>query len=117
MTSRPMGGFKVGQMRHRITLQVATESVDTSGQTIRTWAADLFKEPAQWIPTSGGETIRGKQIEAGINAVFIVRYRNDKYTPLKRISFDDRTYGIVHVKDIDGLRRYTQLECKAVDNG
>lgn len=117
MTARPMGGFKVGQMRHRITLQVATESVDTNGQVNRTWATDLFNEPAQWIPTSGGETIRGKQIEAGINAIFIVRFRDDKYTPMKRISFDEKTFGIVHVKQIDGQRRYIQLECKAVDNG
>lgn len=111
------GNPKLGSMRHRITLQVATESVDTNGQVNRTWATDLFNEPAQWIPTSGGETIRGKQIEAGINAIFNVRHRDDKYTPMKRILFDGRYYGIVHVKPISGLREFVQLECKAVDNG
>lgn len=104
-------------MRHRITLQVVTEVVDSNGQTNHTWATDLFGEPAQYIPTSGGESIRGKQIEAGINAVFIVRWRNGKYTPEKRISYDSETYGIVHIKPVDGQRRYLWLECRAVFDG
>lgn len=114
MSGRPKGGFNPGKMRHRITLQVATESVDSNGQVNRTWTTDLFKEPAQWIPTSGGETIRGKQIEAGINAVFIVRFRENKYTAQKRVLLGETVYGIVHAHDIEGQRRYIQLECKAV---
>ena len=116
MTGRP-GSFRVGSMRERINVQTATEADDTNGQTIRTWANTLYREPAQWIPTSGGETIRGKQIEAGINAIFVVRYRSSTYSPTMRIVHGSETYGIVYVKQIDGLRRYIQLECKAVNNG
>ena len=112
-----MGGFRVGSMRERITIQTFTEAVDTNGQTVRTFSTLLYREPAQWIPTSGGETVRGKQIEAGINAIFIVRYRASTYTPELRISHNSETYGIVHVKQIDGQRRYLQLECKAVYDG
>ena len=115
MTWRP-GGFRVGSMRERITVQDFTATVDEHGQTIRDYRTLRYREPAQFLPTSGGENIRGRQIEAGVNAAFIVRYRPD-YDATKRVVHNGIVYGIVYVHPVDGGRRYLDLRCKAVNNG
>lgn len=104
--------FSSGMMRHRITLQSPTETLDEAGQTVRGWTSTLTGEPADYMPTIGGEVIRGKQVEAGVSAVFTVRYRAGFYDPTKQILFDGTTYGIVHVKPVEGGKRYIELHCK-----
>ena len=106
-------------MRQRIALQEAARAADDNGQLVSTWTtvAGEGSIPAQYIPTSGGETIHGKQMEAGIRAVFVVRYRSGVYSPENRISYGGLYYGIVYVTDIDGQRRYQRIECRAVNDG
>lgn len=111
MSYRPKK-FSSGMMRHRINVQTAVDTVDDAGQTLRGWESTLTAEPADYTPTIGGEVIRGKQVEAGVSAVFTVRYRAGFYDPTKQIVFDGTTYGIVHVKPVDGGRRYIELHCK-----
>ena len=111
MTWRP-SRFRLGSMRERIDVQTATETVDEIGQTIRTWADTIEDEPATLDPVSGGETIRGKQVEAGITAVFTVHHRTT-YAPTQQIVHDGLTYGIVYVKPIEGGKRYIDLHCRA----
>lgn len=105
--------FSASSMRERINIQTSTDSVDDAGQPIRTWTTTYLSEPAQYTPTSGGETLRGRQIEAGIAAVFTV-HRRDSIVPQMRIVYDSTNYGIVHVRPVEGGRRYLELECKAV---
>ena len=113
MTYRPTHNFRIGAMRERINIQTSTDSVDDAGQPIRTWATTYTNEPAQYTPTSGGETLRGRQIEAGIAAVFTI-HRRTSIVPQMRIVYDSTNYGIVHVRPVEGGRRYVELECKAV---
>jgi SPP1 family predicted phage head-tail adaptor len=109
---RPAGQFRVGAMRQRITLQTPTESTSTFGDVSTTWADTLKDEPAQFTSTNGGETLRGRQVEAGINAVFTVHYRS-QYNPTCRIVYDGTTYGIVYVRPVDGGRRYMEIYCRS----
>lgn len=106
-------GFRVGKMRERVNIQTATDNVDTTGQPIRTWNTTYTSEPAEFTPTSGGEFLRGRQIEAGINAVFVI-HRRDSIVPQMRVVHSSTNYGIVHVRQVDGGLRYLELECKAV---
>jgi SPP1 family predicted phage head-tail adaptor len=113
MTYRPGKMFRVGQMRDRITVSTEVQAQDTAGQPIvslSTWLAD---EPASYEYISGGETTRGRQVEAGIKAVFIVRYRSGYQTQMQ-IELNDQRYGIVHVVPVEGKDRYLELHCKAV---
>lgn len=112
MTYRPRN-FRLGAMRERITVQTLTNSVDSMGQAIPSWANTYTDEPASLDPTSGGEGLRGRQVEAGISAVFTVHYRST-YVPEMRVTHNGITYGIAYVKHIEGGRRYTELYCKAV---
>lgn len=105
--------FRVGQMRDRITVKVETTAQDAAGQPIVTLTNWLVDEPASFEPISGNETSRGRQVEAGIRAIFIVRYRSG-YTPEMQISFDGQLYGIVHVHRVEGKTRYLELHCRAV---
>lgn len=111
---RPNRGYRAGALRQRFTLQAASETVDDNGQTIRTWSNSIVDEPCQVVPTAGTESIHGRQVEAGISAVFIVRFRASTYTPEKRLRYDGSTYGIVYVKQVDGGRRFIELHCRSV---
>lgn len=113
MTWRPTRGFRLGAMRERLQIQTATETVDAAGQTIRTWVTTYVNEPAQRMPVRGGEGARGRQVEAGIDEIFVIHFR-ETVTPHMRVSFDSRTYGIVYVNPVEGGRRYLELSCKAV---
>lgn len=113
MTWRPTHGFRLGAMRERVNLQTASEAVDDAGQSIRTWSTTYTAQPAQRVPIRGGEGTRGRQVEAGIDEIFIVHYRSS-ITPQMRLVHDSRNYGIVYVNPIEGGRRYLELSCKAV---
>lgn len=115
MTWRPSWRrqFRVGAMRERVQLQTATEAVDDAGQTVRTWTTTYANEPAQRVPMRGGEGINGGQVEAGIDEMFIIHFR-ESVTPQMRLVHGSRTYGIVYVSPVEGGRRYLELSVKAV---
>lgn len=105
--------FHIGEMRSRITVKTETTSQNASGQpvvTLSTWLAD---EPAKFEPTRGTEGARGRQVEAGIAAVFTVHFRPG-YTPEMAVVCNGQTYGIVYVHPVDGMNAYRELHCKAV---
>jgi SPP1 family predicted phage head-tail adaptor len=113
MTYRPGRGFRVGEMRHRITVKTEATTQDGAGQPVVTLTNWLVDEPAKFEPTSGGEGARGRQVEAGISAIFTVRYR-DGYTPQMAIVIGGETYWIVYVKPVAGMDVYRELHCKSV---
>lgn len=111
MTWRP-SKLRIGAMRERIDIQTATETTSDAGDVSRTWSNTYASQPAKFEPTSGGETLRGKQVEAGINAVFTIHYRSS-ITPEMQVVHGSTTYGIVYVRPVEGGRRYLELWCKA----
>jgi SPP1 family predicted phage head-tail adaptor len=113
MTYRPARGFRVGEMRHRITIKVESTTQDAAGQPVVGLTTWLAGEPAKFEPTSGGEGARGRQVEAGISAIFTVRYR-DGYTPQMAVDIGSERYWIVYVKPVQGMDRYRELHCKSV---
>mgnify|MGYP003649036962 CR=1 FL=1 len=102
--------LRLGAMRERITIQSPVETVDTIGQTNRTWADTYEDEPARYDPISGGETLRGKQVEAGVIAVFTIHKRDDIDSTM-RVSYGGNHYGIAYVNPVDGGNRYLELRC------
>ena len=108
---------QIGPMRHRIIVQQMLEVADlTTGQPTRTWSNFGVNVPAAFTDGRGGEGFRGSQVEAQAQAIFIVRYRAG-YSPMMRIYFDGVYYGITHVKQVAGYKRYLELYCNVVDNG
>ncbi len=72
-----------------------------------------FRPERKFRLTTGGEGARGRQVEAGISAIFTVRYR-DGYTPEMAIDIDGQRFWIVYVKAVQGMDRYRELYCKSV---
>ncbi len=116
MTSRPGRGFHLGKMDKRIRIDKAVETQSDSGQPVIEWKAFLEREPACFIPTGGQESLRGRQLEAGTKAIFIVRYKHG-YQPTMSIVLDgdcqDTRYGITYINPVEGDSRYLELICKS----
>lgn len=103
---------KASDMRHRITLRKPVKTVDASRQPVTTWENELTMQPAKYLQVAGGETVRGRQIEAGVTALFTVNYRAE-YAVEKQVVFRGQAYGIVRVDEPDGVNRFVDLHCKA----
>lgn len=99
---------KTSSMRQRITIQQPIETQDETGQPVVTWSNFLTNEPAEFTPTGGIESMRGRQLEAKTKAIFRVRYRSG-YTTQMKVVFDGVSYGITYVNQVDGLRRHIEL--------
>lgn len=114
MTYRPRN-LRLGAMRERITVETATVDAST-GQPVRTWATVVANEPAAFEQVTGGETLRGRQVEANVTAIFTVRFRSNTYSVEQRITHNGIEYGIVRVMPVEGGRRYIELRCKASED-
>lgn len=102
----------MGAMRERVEVQSLTIAVSSAGDRTETWAALWANEPASYDPISGGETLRGRQVDAGVNAIFTVHFR-DGYLTTQRLLYGSTTYGILYVNPVDGGRRFIELHCTA----
>ncbi len=112
MTWRPRG-FRLGKMRERISIQEVREYVDDYGDRREGPKDILQKEPASYLQVRGGEVIRGRTIDSGIDALFEIHY-NEKIIPQMQVVFEGKTFGIVEAKPVEGGKRYLELYCKAV---
>ena len=106
-TYRPRN-LRIGAMRHRITISQPVEEQDEYGQPIVTWENYLTNEPAEWLPTGGTESMRGRQLEANVKGIFRVRYRSGYSTTMK-ITHNGQDYGILYAEPVDGGRRFMEL--------
>lgn len=107
MSGRP-NRIKTAAFRQRCTIQQPVESQDAAGQPVVTWTDFLKDEPCQFIPSGGTENMRGRQLEASINGMFVVRKRTG-YNTKMQVKFNGEEYGIVYVNPVDGLDRYLEL--------
>lgn len=105
--------FRVGAMRHRCTIQTAVTTVDGHGQPVVSWVNYVVDEPCEYNPTSGIETMRGRQLEAGTRAVFVVRYRSGYNTQMSLV-FEGERFGITAINRVDGLKKYLEIVCAEV---
>lgn len=102
----------VSDMRHRIAIQSPVATQDATGQPIVTWQTFAASQPARFIPASGTEAMRGKQLEAGVKGVFVINYIAG-VTAQMQIVHNSTSYGIVSVNEVDGIRRNLEIMVKA----
>jgi hypothetical protein len=91
--------------RFRITIQKAETVKGNLGQTKVTGWADitgLVCVPADFEVTGGGEVYRGKQVEAGVDAVFCIRQQPVSIFTTYQVVHQDKAYGIVSVRPVAG---------------
>ena len=97
-----------------ITVDKSTNT-NTNGQMIRTWSVRHNEVYASFEPVSGGETTRGRSVEAGTDAMFVVRAQpTDPYSVQDRIYFDGEYWYIKQVHKAGGGNEFVELHASKV---
>lgn len=112
-----------GVLRHLIDFQQRTDSRDSSGQVVGSWASLHRKVPAGFVEVSGGEGPRGVKLEATTTALFKIRFLR-AIDEAMRIALHDgydaegkkrfRTFDIVAIVDRDGKENWLEIQAAEV---
>ena len=105
---------KIGDMRHRIDIETPTETQDDAGQPIVEWVARQVFVPANVVELNGTESMRGRQLQAGVQAIFTI-WKDDAIDNTHRIVFAGKNYGILYVNTVDGARPFLELLAKRIE--
>lgn len=104
------GRLNSGMLDRQLTIRTVTYANDAAGQPVETWA-DGDTVWAQRDDKDGREASGSGERAAEVDAVFIIRYRDD-VTPVNRVSIDGREYDVVSVLEI-GRREGLEISARA----
>jgi len=103
---------EIGDLRHRITFQKLTTSVNENGFEVETW--EDFK--TVWAAASnlhGREYFAAAAIQAENTVKFTIRYLPDMDTTM-RILFQGKQYNITSIDNIKYQNRYMEIKAMEV---
>jgi SPP1 family predicted phage head-tail adaptor len=105
--------YRIGALRHRLTLESAARTPDGGGGASESWiaVADIW---AAIIPRSGSERTSAEAIRGDITHEVWIRYRSD-VVPAMRFRQDARVFHIAAVMDAGGRRRRLKCLCEERD--
>lgn len=102
-------GINAGALRHRVTIQKATESINEKGETVPTW--ETFATVwAAVEPLRGREYFQSNAIQSELTTRIRIRYLAG-VNPHMRVLYNGRTFHIQAVIDVDERHREMQLMC------
>jgi len=104
--------MKAGKLRHRITIQQATETLSATGAVSLTWAT-LATVWAERMDLSGREFFQASQVNAEKTVKFRIRYRAD-LTAKMRVVHEGKTYDLAAALDEKGRKIELLLMCRYV---
>lgn len=108
--------MRIGSMRHRIEIQIYSNSENEVGENIKSWVKykTLWAEKTQ---LRGSNTYEGDKEGIEYTYRFKVRYRNDLNESM-RIVHNGTIYDIKHINAINELRLYeTHIDCVQYKEG
>lgn len=99
-----VGGRKVtlGDMRSRVTFQVASRASDSQGGFTETFA-DIATNPTVWAyltAVSSRERLFSEQMQYQRSHALVIRYRTDITTDMQ-VTYDSRTFQIKGIRNPD----------------
>ena len=98
-----------GQLRHKITFQSNTETRDSYGGVVNSWAT-YFTTFASANSVSGGERLGGDKITADRGMEFICRANpSNSVSPQNRISWNSRTFDIESVSNFEERGHFLKI--------
>tara|TARA_R110001592_G_scaffold65538_1_gene200996 strand:+ start:205 stop:564 length:360 start_codon:yes stop_codon:yes gene_type:complete len=107
---------KIGDLRHLITIQNATETSDSAGGFTQTYSntANIF---ASISPVKGSEQYsdgsQGMQIENPITHEIFIRYRDDiTISNASKIVFGSREFNIRTILNLEEKNRFLKIEAE-----
>lgn len=87
--------MKAGKLRHRVTIQTATENQDSFGQAVKTWD-DTATRYASIEPLTGRELFNAVQVQPDVSHRVTLRHY-EGLTPANRLKFGARYFEIKSV--------------------
>ncbi len=93
--------MKAGDLRHRVTIQTATETTDAYGQPVQTWGTTGVRF-ARVEPMEGREQFHGQGVRTDVT--HRVTMRKDPALTIRgkqRLLFEGRTLNVEWAKDLD----------------
>lgn len=102
--------MRAGQLRHRVTIQTASEAQDSFGQPQPTWTtfAERF---AEILPQSGREFVAARTVTPELT--HLVRLRGVAgVTPKMRLLFGTRVFDILAAMAVEERSRELLLSCR-----
>ncbi|GIW49202.1 MAG: head-tail adaptor protein [Caloramator sp.] len=102
--------MKIGDLRHRVTLQKLEMVQDSYGQPTETWT-DVATVWAAVNPISGREFFQTETINSEVTHKILIRYMQG-VKPAMRIKFKDRIFNILYVINFEERNETLQLMCK-----
>lgn len=104
---------RIGQLRHRLTIEEAVKTDDEGGGATLVWNTvdDLWGAVEA---LSGKESVEADRLSGRATYNVTIRYRDD-LTPSMRFRRDSEIYEILSVLDEDGRRRFLTCKCKRRD--
>lgn len=115
--------MRAGNLRHRITIQLKTETADGTGGFIETWPEkDWVEVWASVIPLRGVELIEAMKLEGNVRHKIEMRYRRQLYSIIapspivKRLYWEkrDRYFNIISVINVRELNRKLEIMAEEV---
>jgi len=91
--------MKAGKLRHRITIQKATEAPNEYGEMVQTWGT-FATVSAAYYPLKGMELVAAQTINPRVSGDWVIRYLKG-ITPKMRILFESRIFLIDGITDTE----------------
>lgn len=104
--------MEIGDLRHRITIQKRTTTINENGFEVETW--EDYK--TVWAAISnlhGREYFAAAAVQAENTVKFTVRYLPN-LDPTMRIRFRDKTYDITAIDNIKYQNRFMEIKASEV---
>lgn len=101
--------MRAGKLRHKVTIQQATDSQNSIGEVTKTWST-FAKVWANIQPLAGRELFASQQINAEQTVRITIRALSG-VEPRMRVLFGTRYYDILSVIDREERGVYMELMC------
>lgn len=102
----------IGKLRHRVTIQRATETRNAQGGVIRAWAK-IAERWAAIEPMAGSERLQAAKMKAESTHIVTIRHY-DGLTTKDRLLYGTRTMEIGAIANLSERAVEDRLECKEV---
>lgn len=104
--------MQAGKLRNLVTIQAAAETLDPTGDVVRTWETHA-RAWAGIETATGGESINADQTKATGRYTLVTRYVPG-VTAAMRVLLGSRTLHIESVENIEERNRELRLACREV---
>lgn len=102
--------MRIGELRHKITIKIPSETVDAYGQIIDE-SVPLFSTFAAIEPLKGREFQEGKQTQSEVSHKISIRYRTG-VKPNMQVVYLGRVFSIQYIKDPGEQHKVLEMYCR-----